>query len=67
MTAEVFQNRWCHEEVLCSRPAESPSSEPRCLSQQAASLSPHRTLAVRCLRRLALAVIWRGSVRPTAG
>ncbi len=39
MTAEVFQNRWCHEEVLCSRPAESPSSEPRCLSQQAASLA----------------------------
>ena len=22
MTAEVFQSRWCHEEVLCSRPAE---------------------------------------------
>ena len=23
MTAEVFQSRWCHEEVLCSRPAEA--------------------------------------------
>ncbi|CAL5222518.1 g4893 [Coccomyxa viridis] len=22
MTAEAFQSRWCHEEVLCSRPAE---------------------------------------------
>ena len=22
MTAGVFQSRWCHEEVLCSRPAE---------------------------------------------
>ncbi len=22
MTAEVFQSRWCHKEVLCSRPAE---------------------------------------------
>ena len=22
MTAEVFQGRWCHEEVLCSMPAE---------------------------------------------
>ena len=22
MTAEAFQNRWCHGEVLCSRPAE---------------------------------------------
>ena len=22
MTAEVLQSRWCHEEVLCSRPAE---------------------------------------------
>ncbi len=21
MTAEAFQSRWCHEEVLCSRPA----------------------------------------------
>ena len=22
MTAEAFQSRWCHGEVLCSRPAE---------------------------------------------
>ncbi len=22
MAAEAFQSRWCHEEVLCSRPAE---------------------------------------------